>query len=327
MSSAFITDNYSFQSSDSKFILDSCDFPHGAQLDHIICLRSSGLVTKNRFETAPVGIFVQDAGQVIVTHNVFQNCSFGLQFFDGPAGNTNALIYHNTFTDCGVSITLQDDNYPARIRGEIQNNIVVGSTSFAFRIGQNLNTDSVVLSNNCFWANAALTQEAQPRWIELGVLSQINLNGDSTDTYSNIYLTPEFSDTLLHLAEGSPCIDAGREVSLPFNGDAPDIGYWESNYGLAQQAIIGNLPQSHAWSIYPNPTNASVMIDLEALGTCKKVGLYNLLGQLVQKIDQTQILSRRVWLDLSSSKLSTGVYLVKVEGDTNEMVQKLIVLK
>ncbi len=60
----------------------------------------------------------------------------------------------------------------------------------------------------------------------IGILSATNFNGDSCDTYFNIFLDPLFvgSDDL-HLQEGSPCIDAGDPV-FPLDPDSTiaDIG-------------------------------------------------------------------------------------------------------
>ena len=33
-----------------------------------------------------------------------------------------------------------------------------------------------------------------------------------------------------HLQSNSPAIDAGVNVGLPFKGNAPDVGAYESNY-------------------------------------------------------------------------------------------------
>jgi hypothetical protein len=62
----------------------------------------------------------------------------------------------------------------------------------------------------------------------IGQLAATNLNGDSCDAYSNIFLDPMLVNTAtrdFHLLEGSPCIDAGDTLGWP-DPDAtyPDIG-------------------------------------------------------------------------------------------------------
>jgi hypothetical protein len=54
----------------------------------------------------------------------------------------------------------------------------------------------------------------------LGVLTQVNYNGDSCDVYYNIYLDPLFVDWWnLHLTDSSFCIDAGDPAS-PYDPDS-----------------------------------------------------------------------------------------------------------
>ncbi|MCX6639661.1 MAG: right-handed parallel beta-helix repeat-containing protein [bacterium] len=61
-----------------------------------------------------------------------------------------------------------------------------------------------------------------------GILSRVNANRDSSDTYLNIILNPQFADTSAgdyHLLANSPCIDAGNRTS-PLDPDltTTDIG-------------------------------------------------------------------------------------------------------
>jgi hypothetical protein len=70
----------------------------------------------------------------------------------------------------------------------------------------------------------------------------INIVGDEGDIYTtddvnngifqtgNISVDPQFVDATVpdvHLQPGSPCIDAGVDVGLPYLGSAPDMGAFE----------------------------------------------------------------------------------------------------
>lgn len=48
------------------------------------------------------------------------------------------------------------------------------------------------------------------------------------------------STDFLHLATGSDLIDAGTNVEIPFNGDAPDLGYFESSSPVPVELISFN---------------------------------------------------------------------------------------
>ena len=60
------------------------------------------------------------------------------------------------------------------------------------------------------------------------------MDGDliSWATYGphSIQENPKIGDTQGNLRPGSPCIDAGTDMGLPFNGEAPDMGARE--FGL-----------------------------------------------------------------------------------------------
>jgi len=70
---------------------------------------------------------------------------------------------------------------------------------------------------------------------DIGQLAMTNANGDSCDTYYNIFLDPMFVDTAAndyHLLTGSPCVDAGDpDLPLDPDGTVTDIGafYFQSN--------------------------------------------------------------------------------------------------
>ncbi|MBU1706590.1 right-handed parallel beta-helix repeat-containing protein, partial [bacterium] len=90
--------------------------------------------------------------------------------------------------------------------------------------------------------------------VNIGVLSMTNTNGDSCDTYSNIFVNPMFVDSLsdFHLADTSHCISAAiiTELVEDFDGNLrpnppgspPDIGAFENSEGfVSPYSISGNL--------------------------------------------------------------------------------------
>jgi parallel beta-helix repeat protein len=78
----------------------------------------------------------------------------------------------------------------------------------------------------------------------IGLPVTTNVNGDSCDTYLNIFLDPLFADTAAgdyHLTVNSPCIDAG-DPSLPLDPDetVADIGlfFFEQDLTIAPKSLI-----------------------------------------------------------------------------------------
>ena len=131
----------------------------------------------------------------------------------------------------------------------IKNNILAGSINasvvFCGNCG-NVRPDSIDISNNDLYNNG---NNNMPLWLNSPVPTNY--------TYlNNINVIPTFLP-LFRLPAGSPLIDAGQDVSLPFLGAAPDIGYdefttvaplpcnsWLSTPSINSNARIGDLDVS-----------------------------------------------------------------------------------
>jgi hypothetical protein len=117
----------------------------------------------------------------------------------------------------------------------------------------------------------------------------------------------------MHLATGSVLIDAGINVGLPYSGNAPDIGAFESADG---EYFINHLPEVNIYSPtkgaqYAPP--ATVTIDVEASdpdGTIDKVELFN----------GTKKLGERTTAPYSFvlKDLPEGTYLLKAVATDNQ---------
>lgn len=138
----------------------------------------------------------------------------GLEFWDelresgsGQGEMTDIRIYNNViYNTGGAGIRLQDVS-----RVEVVNNILALNGESAFT-GNAVSTNT--LSHNLFLFQR---EGEQPFGAEAVV-------GDP------LFVDPPNGD--FHLQPGSPAIDAGMDLGLPFAGGAPDIGAFE--YGLAE---------------------------------------------------------------------------------------------
>ncbi len=93
-------------------------------------------------------------------------------------------------------------------------------------------------SNNNYNSYTKLSSPNQSGWYP-------SINQASTTNYN-----PQFAMALphgvdYHLKEGSPLIDAGVNVGLPFNGAAPDIGAYETDYVVSIPDMVGELAESY----------------------------------------------------------------------------------
>jgi hypothetical protein len=122
----------------------------------------------------------------------------------------------------------------------------------------------------------------------------------------------------LFLAQGSDLIDAGVDLGYPFNGEAPDLGAFETDYlnSIIEYTTPGDF---QLYGNYPNPFNPSTHI-VYTLSKADRVTLivYNALGQHVLTLVENELQSagmhtvawhgRDQWGNIASS----GVYFYRL---------------
>jgi hypothetical protein len=146
---------------------------------------------------------------------------------------------------------------------------------------------------------------------EIGQLTTTNANGDSCDSYTNIFLDPLFVNAPagdLHLTDYSPCIGAGifSELEDDFEGDPrpnpwwsyPDIGmdeHWLA--GPVRHVVIGIVNGNAVlnWPFFSYTVNI--------YGTTSPFTA----GTLLETVEETT-----TWTDMNtSSRPSPYFYYVK----------------
>ena len=128
--------------------------------------------------------------------------------FDQSEGNVLIDLYNNTsYNNKSQGFFFDDGGNLALI---IKNNISYDNAS------PDIFQSNMILSNNS-WQNNLVVTDA-----DFITLSDAGIDGsrNSDGTLPSI--------NFLHLAAGSDLIDAGTDVGLPYNGSAPDLGYFES---------------------------------------------------------------------------------------------------
>lgn len=131
----------------------------------------------------------------------------------------------------------------------------------------------------------------------------------------------------LRLKERSLFIDAGIDVGLPFNGDAPDLGAFESEYALNIKKTDIGTKEIIKLSSYPNPTNGNTVVsyNLPPANNRGKLTVYNILGKKVKSF----ILNNNCGsFTISTGDLPSGIYIYVIKTVTNiSSVKKIIVVK
>ncbi|MDQ7052036.1 MAG: right-handed parallel beta-helix repeat-containing protein [candidate division KSB1 bacterium] len=171
------------------------------------------------FEAAVVIESTSDA--TIATNLIILNSNAGIDV----SNSTGIRIWQNTVAknDMGIAITDSD--------ADIVNNLVAFNGS-----GISAENSQPVVRYNLVWGNAGGNFYNMPD--SVGLLVQVNANGDSTDQFFNLVADPLFvnaSDGDYRTYASSPCVDAGdpaNPAGVAILGAAPDIGAFE-NSGLS----------------------------------------------------------------------------------------------
>lgn len=189
---------------------------------------------------------------VVIRNNLFKNLGYTAGNGNNGAGVsipqanrpdatftlTNFKVYNNTFiaaagnaAQLGVHFNFYE-NVGTINNIEIKNNIFQGFDMAHLRIS-NFGTTSFTglhLDNNDYYSNGNGNNPILVDGTPSGYTYTNNITGN-----------PNFQETTNYTlnTSTSPCIDAGTNVGISYNGTAPDIGYWESGTASSGYIIRG----------------------------------------------------------------------------------------
>ena len=232
----------------------------------IYCNDSSPIILKcsiigNSADTFGGGIYSADSNPTIENCTISGNsayCGSGIYCYGYSPTIENCTISGNSASDDGGGIYCNDSSPTIKnctISGNsadfgggiycnwssptILNTIVEGNSGDGgIRFFYSSNT-SIIYSDFYNNENCNFTGNSIPQW--LGIIITVNANGDSCDTFMNIFEDPLFVDPLngdYHLQENSPCIDAGD----------PDPQYYDPDGTIAD---IGAFYFDQSGTAYP----------------------------------------------------------------------------
>ena len=265
---------------------------------------------KNVITMCLQGIWAFNESYPLVYNNDFIGLNTGCYFhpYDDSVG---IKLFNNIFFQCD-SVAIMSREYPWDESGgfEIMHNLLFGNSTDFY----------------------AMDIEGNPLPLNgLGEIVDTNANGDSCDTYYNIFfdpliVAPDSGD--YHLAENSPCINAGVDVGLPFGGHAPDIGAFEFdlinliNEGTLQPDKLTLFPN------YPNPFNSQTRIRFSLPQRSEtKLIVYDIQGRLQKVLVDDHFDSGQHAVMLNAGTLASGVYFVRLETKRETRINLIHLLK
>ena len=156
---------------------------------------------------------------------------------------------NNTFVNCtGTAVVFMGSNISAAFK----NNIIYDCGTGFYTSG----TD-VAHTNNLLYGCAT------------------NYSGAITQGSAEITTANPLLDGTYHLQSGSPAIDAGVYVGLPFNGNFPDLGAYESSFTQTLVALQGRITSASSGLGVPNAL-VSAGISGNRTGTTDVNGNYSI---------------------------------------------------
>ncbi len=131
----------------------------------------------------------------------------------------------------------------------------------------------------------------------------------------------------LRLKKGSLFIDSGVDVGLPFNGDTPDLGAFESELALDVKKTNIHSKNSIKLSSYPNPANGYAVVSyvLPASDYMGELMIYNILGE---KVKSFVINNKYGNINISTQNLPCGTYIYVIKTATHvSNAKKILIVK
>ncbi|MCB2210483.1 right-handed parallel beta-helix repeat-containing protein [bacterium] len=295
----------------SSCIIDSCTIAYNTNTE------GAGLHTSN-------ATYLLLSRSLFYNNNATQNGGGFYSFCGVPSTIINCVFYDNYASSLGSSIYTN--------RGNFYNSVIMNSngSNAVYLYDEQLSS----MINCCFFNNNTNISFDTPEPLYLhdfGILSNTNINGDSTDIYENIFLDPSFISTSIdnfYPTSISPCIDAGSSYTdLDPDSTFSDIGihFYDQNSFVSDTSL--NPPLKSIFS-YPNPFNNIVNISIiSAYNHRVKITIFNVRGQLIhsRKIIPHSNTSTFTWRP--HDNISSGVYFLLASDNECTLSTKLVFLK
>lgn len=263
----------------------------------------------------------------------------GFKMGGGDNSNSKNLMHHFILKNC-----LAFNN---KVKGFDQNNNAgsmtllnctgFGNKSANYRITRQLNSGQSLIVKNCISLNGSVELGSFAIQEKNSWLSPFNISEndfvsiDASEAFATRKEDGSLPDiNFMHLASNSQFIDAGVDVGLPYYGTAPDLGAFEFNNTTSVKINENISSDFQLFQNYPNPFNPSTTIKFILNKSSNvKIRVYDILGNLVAELLNSFLVEgfhSIIW-NAGNFNLTSGVYFIKIEYDSNIRIIKAMYLK
>lgn len=281
---------------------------------------ASTIVQNNRISNC--GYYgIQSWSDILINNNILFNIGSNISHYAIIIVGGKPLIKNNTILSNagGIGIYSSDFFSPNPI---INSNIIINSTYYGIK-SEGVPMPSLV-KYNLFYNNGLGTGNNLP--IGVGTVVTTNNNGINSDTYYNIFSSPNLASVnssdsnFCELNSNSVAINAGDpNIINNFNSSKIDIGAKESSEKLSVNKFSNN-----DFTIFPNPVINQVKIQAKNTQLFNKLILNNINGQIIKEIKLENSINEYTLENLSD--LKSGVYILSIY-DEFEKSQQIKLLK
>jgi hypothetical protein len=221
--------------------------------------------------------------------NAIDNWGLGISFNKSKDRPYSALFFNNiniwnnvikSVDVLPVYTGIQLPNFATSTNISIRNNIIQGFNNSPIWLRSNefitgASISNLSIENNIFYKNGQNTPK-----FEIDIITNKTVQG-------NLTVNPIFvSSSDYHLQTGSPAINAGVNVGLPYSGTAPDIGAFETITGgiPVNQSPVVSISSPMISSSFVAPSTITITaVASDPDGTITKVEFFNGTTKLGEK--------------------------------------------
>jgi hypothetical protein len=270
----------------------------------------------------------------LIANNTSTGLTGGISMTNGFPFVHNNIIVNNTAGTAGA-FSIKQNSAPVITNNTIYGNTGVNGAFLLFNSHPTL-VNCIIASEGNVFAIIASTATVSYSCLSGGYAGEGNIDEDPlfvspTEGYGSGYdgLTADW-----HLAEGSPCIDAGNpgEAYNDLDGSRNDMGAYGWNgfpdYGITESDENEINPVMIQMLAYPNPFNPQINI----LFTLREpeivtMEIYNTKGQLIDQKDAGQYPPGQYQISWNAEKFASGVYFIRLKCGAGNLFRKVVLMK
>lgn len=234
--------------------------------------------------------------------------------------NTAGITLFNCTSFRNGTYNFSFPNAPASGNGEdtLKNNISYkGGWNIASGSGGDAHLNSACILQTNSWATYSVNDTD---FISFDTsLARVQRLADGTLPQTNF----------LRLNLNSFLVDAGVDVGILFNGNAPDQGAFESSPILDIIEHKKSSPSGYQlYQNYPNPFNPNTIIrfSLQKNGMTDLI-VYDMLGKEVRNLIHKNLNAGEYNISFNAANLTSGVYIYKLSSNGENLFKKMILLQ